>query len=85
MYSKKYRLVLQETGENMQRKIECNKLCYLAYLKPGDRGWFLIELDDGPEFPHRIRTSIVEAVQYHENKVVVTTENSRYVFCQECD
>lgn len=82
MYNKKYYLADYEEfnrHNGLYDDLEgCT--CYLAYLKPGERGWFLYEKPS--EFwPHRVHTSIIKDVKYAENgNVVVTTENTRLTF-----
>lgn len=59
------------------------KVCFLAYLKVGERGWFLYESDGLESWflaAHRIHTSIVKKLVYTEDKVFVETENTRFVF-----
>ena len=55
-------------------------VCYLVYLNPGERGWFLHETGVWFDPPHRIHTSIVQDVVYSENQVIVTTENTQFTF-----
>ena len=83
MYNKKYRLI--EIDRPDENKNVCddmkNSICYLAYLKVGERGWFLYEADDPIVPVHRIHTSVIKDVQYTRgNRVVVMTENTKYVF-----
>lgn len=56
-------------------------ICYPAYLKVGERGWFLYEpakFDLAPV--HRIHTSVVQSIGYTSNEIVVVTENTKFVF-----
>lgn len=83
MHNKKYRLIEVERpneNKNVHNDIK-GSICYLAYLKVGERGWFLYEADD-PIIPvHRIHTSIIKDVQYTRgNQIIVVTENTKYVF-----
>lgn len=56
------------------------RVCYLAYLKVGERGWILHQKNDY-DWPHRIHTSIIQKVDYTRgNQVIVTTENTRFTF-----
>lgn len=61
-------------------------VCYLAYFKVGERGWFLYEDDDPFSPPHRIHTSEVQEVNLiidNEDTIVeVITENTTYKFKQ---
>ena len=85
MYNKKYRLTNIDEF-NHKNPIYTNilgSICYLAYLNPGERGWFLAQYDPDDwrvMFPHRIHTSIVKDVEYDDNRVILTTENTRFVF-----
>lgn len=90
MYNKKYRLQNIETERNNPMHAEIlGKVCYLAYFKKGERGWFLcdteatFDCDTGATFDpvHRIHISEVKDVQYTRgNQVIVSTENTKYVF-----
>ena len=84
MHDKKYRLVEFEEFNRHNHLYDDIKdaVCYLVYLKVGDRGWFLYECkDDYWYIPHRIHTSIIKDVDYsQEGKVIVTTENTRFTF-----
>lgn len=81
MYNKKYIL------KNIEELKRHNPLyddieghtCYLAYLKPGERGWILHE-EHEYLWPHRIHTSVVQAVQYKDDRVIVMTENTKFTF-----
>lgn len=53
--------------------------CYLAYLKVGERGWFLHHKSEY-DWPHRIHTSVVQAVKYKDDQVIVLTENTKFTF-----
>lgn len=84
MYSKKFRL------SNIRRQSQFNgefydsikgKICYLGFFRIGERGWFLCDHEQGFAPVHRIHTSEVKGVKYNENgQVIVTTENTEYVF-----
>lgn len=57
--------------------------CMLDHFEPGYYGMFLVELEGGF---HHIRTSTVKDVQTDDaGDVIVTTDNSRYVFKAEDD
>lgn len=54
------------------------RICYPAYLNIGERGWILYELDDGLfNVPHRMHTSIIQNVEYTDDQIVITTENTK--------
>ena len=84
MYSKKYRLQSIETAnENPIHGEILGKVCYLAYFKVGERGWFLCDTEASSDrHVHRIHTSEVKVVEYHtrSHRVIVYTENTKYVF-----
>lgn len=86
MYSKKFKLKNIEllTGTEGTGNALKDKVCYLAYFTPGERGWFLCECGNPLADPvHRIHTSEVVNVEYEKSskhKVIVTTRNSKYVF-----
>lgn len=82
MYSKKYRIAkIVEFGRHnpVYDEIEIGDVCYLAYLKPGERGWFLYETEPGV-WVHRVHTSIIQNVKYGYTEVIVETEHTRFVF-----
>ena len=81
MYNKKYTLKsIQEyrRHNSLYDGIEGSTF-YLAYLKVGERGWILYQKNDY-DWPHRIHTSVVQAVKYKENQVIVLTENTKFTF-----
>lgn len=85
MYSKKYRLTkLEEFGRHNPIYDEADgSVCYLAYLNPGERGWFLFEkfTDEYWYIPHRVHTSVIQDVDYSQDgMVVLTTENTKFTF-----
>lgn len=54
------------------------RVCYPAYLNLGERGWILYEREDEPGcYPHRLHTSIIQEVEYTDDRIVVTTEHTR--------
>lgn len=83
MYSKKYKL---ESVEEFNRHNHLyddilGSTCYLAYLKVGERGWILYEDEGRYSPPHRVHTSIIKEINYtRDNRVVVTTMNTRFTF-----
>lgn len=83
-YNKKYTLdkIEEFNGHNpIYDEIELGSICYLAYLKSGERGWFLWESGDPFDPPHRIHTSVIKDVEYTRgNQVIVTTQNTSFVF-----
>lgn len=82
MYSKKYRIEKLEefNGHNYIYDDIEDHVCYLAYFKIGERGWFLHETNDLFMSAHRIHTSIVKSVEYVDDKVIVETRNTRFTF-----
>lgn len=87
-YNKKYRAVSVKTSE--PREVHNNvegKICYPAYFKVGERGWFLCEMSDVlfPTPVHRIHTSTVQKVEYYDNGLTVYTENTTYEFAEVYD
>lgn len=87
-YNKKYRVVSVKTAEprEVHNDVE-GKICYPAYFKVGERGWFLCEMPDAlfPTSVHRIHTSPVQKVDYANNKITVCTENTTYEFEEVCE
>ena len=84
MYSKKYTLdKIEEFGRHnpLYNGVE-GSLCYLAYLPVGGRGWFLYHRADvfRSDIPHRVHTSIIKDVEYTDKQVIVTTQNTRFIF-----
>lgn len=81
MYKKKYRLKSISSRRNNPMYAEIlGKVCYIAYLNVGERGWFLCDTEEVIDPVHRIRTSEVKDVQYTDNKVFVSTNNTKYEF-----
>ena len=83
MYSKKYRLEKIEQFNHHNPVYENVEGCivYPAYFNVGERGWFLyIENDWFKEYAHKIHTSVVESVDYVDDEIIVTTQNTRLVF-----
>ena len=83
MYNKKYTLTKIEeiNGHNPLYDDMEGGVCYLAYLNPGERGWFLYEEKYGSEVPHRVHTTVIKDVQYTRgNRVIVTTQNTKFTF-----
>jgi len=82
-FNKKYRAVSVKSTDN--REVHDNirgKICYPAYFKVGERGWFLCEMSDilFPTPVHRMNTSTVRKVEYYDNGFTVFTENTTYEF-----
>ena len=85
MYNKKYTLekIEEFNGHNPVYEDMEGCTCYLAYLNPGERGWFLYETFFG-QMTHRVHTSVIKDVQYTRgNQVIVTTNNTRLTFVLE--
>lgn len=84
MYSKKYKAIeINSKDYNVVHQEVLGKVCYLAYFKTGEKGWFLYEPSEMffPTPVHRIHTSFVNDVDYSQpNKVIVTTNNTTYTF-----
>lgn len=82
MYNKKYRVEKIEQFGRYNSIYEDMEGCvaYIAYLNVGDRGWFLYEQDDWFNTPHRIHTSTVNNIEYTDDLVIVTTNNTKLTF-----
>lgn len=84
MYNKRYKLEsIETTRHNSIHDEILGKICYLAYFKEGERGWFLCNTEDGTPCPvHRIHTSEVKEVSYSGTgmHILVSTENTKYYF-----
>lgn len=82
MYNKKYILskIEEFNSYNMIYDDMEGVICYLAYLNPGERGWFLYEEKYGSAFPHRVHTSVIQDVKYLDDRVIVETQNTRFTF-----
>ena len=82
MYSKKYRLekVEEFNKHNPTYENAKSRICYLAYLNIGECGWFLLESNDWFGTVHRIRTSTIKNVEYVDDQVIVTTQNTKLTF-----
>lgn len=89
MFSTKYRLVEIADRKRYNPLYEDaeGSICYLAYFKVGERGWFLYEAEDDFFAPaHRLHTSEVQSVELIEDddgvviKVNVQTKNATYKF-----
>jgi hypothetical protein len=81
MYSKKYCCSKIERLIDFDNPIHdevIGNVCYLAYLKVGERGWFLHDSDWC--YANRVHTSTIKDVEYTDNQVIVTTQNTKYVF-----
>ena len=82
MYNKKYRIErVEELGKHnpLHKEME-GKICYPAYFNVGERGWFLYDTEDWYNPVHRLHTSTVENVEYIDDRVIVTTRNTKYIF-----
>ena len=80
MFDKKYFIVSVESDYINPLHIHARDsvCCYPAYFKIGERGWFLIEEEDGST--RKAHTSPVKHVVYEENRITVQTVNTKYVF-----
>lgn len=82
MYNKKYRLEeIEEFGNHNDAYDGMNnRICYLAYLNVGERGWFLCEPQGWFGSVHRIHTSVIKSVDYFDDHIIVVTQNTRFTF-----
>ena len=82
MYSKKYILekIEEFNGPNPMYEDMEGVICYPAYFRPGERGWFLYEQKYGSAFPHRVHTSVIKDIEYVDGGIIVTTQNTRFTF-----
>lgn len=87
MYNKKYRFDKIEEFNHYNPIYEGmeGRICYPAYLNPGERGWILYENEVNDWMPvivpHRLHTSVIKNVEYivgDELGIVITTENTRF-------
>ena len=80
MFDKKYFIVSMESDyiNPLHIAVRDSVCCYPAYFKIGERGWFLIEDKDG--FTRKAHTSPVKRVVCEENRIIVQTVNTKYVF-----
>lgn len=80
MYDKKYIVEkIEEFGEHndLYNDIE-GRVCYPAYFKVGERGWFLYEIS--VFMAHRIHTSVVKNIEYINDLIIVATQNTKFTF-----
>lgn len=85
MYDKKYRLdkIEEFNRHNPMYDDAEGKVCYLAYLYVGRRGLFLWQDNDHDyKIPHRVSTSVIENVEYADNKVIAITKNTKLTFVE---
>lgn len=83
MFNHRYRLeeIISKIDVKAKDKEDfLGKICYPAYFKVGENGWFLCETDGCTYAPDRIRTSEVKNVEGSYDRFTVTTNNSRYTF-----
>ena len=84
MHNKKYKLdSIKEFGwhNRLYDELTPDAVYYLAYLKPGERGWILWE-NDSFGMPHRIHTSVIADVEYADRAVIVRTQNTMFTFVE---
>lgn len=84
MYNKKYQLITIEELNGcynpIHEKIK-GKICFSAHFNVGKIGWFMCDINDMFNSVYRIHTSEVTDVEYTaDNRIIVTTVNTRYVF-----
>ena len=88
MYSRRYVIESIEEFGNHNRIYDGVEgcICYPAYFKVGERGWFLYVEDlFFKEYAHRIHTSIIQSVEYTNDGIIVVTENTKFVFRVKAD
>ena len=84
MYDKKY--IIEKIEEfNKHNYIYENmegSICYPAYFKVGEGGWFLYEAEDSLHITavHRIHTTEIKSVEYIDDVIIVETQNTRLTF-----
>lgn len=81
MYDKKYCLekIEEFNKHNPIYEDAEGTTCYPAYLKVGKRGWFLCDYGDWFGC-HRVHTSVIENVEYLDERIIVKTQNTRLTF-----
>lgn len=90
MYNKKYYLedIKELNNHNPIYDDMVGETCYLAYLKVGERGWFLYEDNDWLGC-HRVHTSVIKNVEYSSfiddtgyccERIIVETQNTKFTF-----
>ena len=85
MFNYRYRLkeIISKTDVEAKDKEDfLGKICYPAYFKVGENGWFLCETDGCTYAPDRIRTSEVKNVGWDGTNFTVETVNTIYKFEQ---
>lgn len=85
MFDHRYRLeeIISKTDVEAKDKEDfLGKICYPAYFKVGERGWFLRETDGCTYAPDRIITPKIEKVEWNGANFTVETENTIYKFMQ---
>lgn len=82
MYDKKYVLdkIEEFHGHNYIYDDIEGSICFPAYLKVGERGWFLYMHDEYSYVAQRIHTSIVQKVDYFDDAIILETRNTRFTF-----
>lgn len=69
--------VVSRTENPLHQEIT-GRICTLDRFCENERGWFSVEMEDGP---HTIRTTLVRKMEYPDkDTVVVHTSNSVYIF-----
>ena len=78
MYNKKYRFAKIEQFHRHNPVYDDMEgcVCYPVYLKVGERGWVLYE-EEWDYIPHRLQLSIIKNVECFDDKIIITTENTR--------
>ena len=83
MYDKKY--IIEEIEEfNEHNDLYDNikgSICYPAYFKVGERGWFLYESDYWYNMKaNRVCTTEIKSVEYIDDMIIVVTQNTKFTF-----
>ena len=85
VYDKKYRVkVVNPKKFNPVHDSVTGAVCYPAYFKIGERGWFLFETNDFTNPVHRLHTSEVLNITQLDNGFIVYTKNTQYWFEEIC-
>lgn len=81
-YDKQFKATKVETKgfrRDIHDEVE-GSICYPAYFKVGERGWFLVKTDDMFGYFHRFHTSKIKNVIYEDKRIIVETKNTIYYF-----
>lgn len=83
MYDKRYilRYITEPPDESLYSDIVGN-VCYPAYFRVGEKGWFLMMNDVENDVPQRVCIPVVKSVQFAGDGFVVRTEGRRFSFIE---